>query len=302
MAQTKAESNFSKNWRELVIENPMAIEINRFRRRFLEGGRGKSVNTMVLVVAILAYASLLLVIANMSGDFPPVVLIYMQTALFALISPALMYSAISGEREKRSWDLLLVAPITHAQIVVGKFLAALAGITVTFVLFLLPTLFTAITYKGDYSYGSGSIGTVSGTYALIAEEAISLTFGICVAALTLLFSARCKRSLMALGVVLTLNFLALIAFPSLFAMMSNSSSSGEFLFLAHPIFAIMRLDQLSHYRGSYYSSFDSLDGIWYGLPQTLLYLAFTAVFIVWAVKTVNFADGEKKFIPRKINA
>src|SRR5438067_2544501 len=135
MATIPSSSKLSALWRTLVMENPMAIEVNRFRRRFLEGGRGKTVNTMILVVAIVAYAALLLVIANMSGDFPPVALIFLQTGVFTLLTPAMMYGSISGERERRSWDLLLVAPITHAQIVVGKFLAALAGIGVAFVLF-----------------------------------------------------------------------------------------------------------------------------------------------------------------------
>jgi ABC-type transport system involved in multi-copper enzyme maturation permease subunit len=310
MDASQSSSGLSYLWRTLVVENPMAIEVSRFKRRFLEGGRGKTVNTMILVVAIVAYAALLLVIANMSGDFPPVALIFLQTGVFTLLAPALMYSSISGEREKRSWDLLLVAPISHAQIIVGKFLAALAGLAVGLALFLLPTLFTALTYKGDYStyaYGGQTTGVVSGTMALICEELISITFGIVAAAITLFFSARCRRSLMALGITLTLMFLGLIAFPMLFSMLSYGNFSNELINLSNPVMAISRIEELRHVAENSYStygssSYDGLSPIWYGIPQAIFYLMFTVLFIVWALKTVNFADGEKKFIPRKPHA
>jgi ABC-type transport system involved in multi-copper enzyme maturation permease subunit len=300
-SSSSTESPFANKWRELVTENPMTIEISRFRRRFLEGGRGKTVNTMVMIVAILAYMSLLLVIATMSGTFPPVGLIYLQTGLFAIISPALMFSAISGEREKRSWDLLLVAPISNGQIIVGKFLAALAGIFVALILLLLPTIFTALTYRGAFNYGGpvSDSATIGGTQAFIMEELISVTYAMFVAAMTLFFSARCRRSLMALGIVLGINFCGLIAFPALYAGLSRGAM--DFVSLVHPIFAIGRLEELQQYSG-YRSGDDWLGAEWYGLPQIAIYLAFTIFFIVWAWKTVNFADSEKKFMPRKTHA
>jgi ABC-type transport system involved in multi-copper enzyme maturation permease subunit len=294
-------------WRTLVAENPMAIEVSRFRRRFLEGGRGKGLNTTILVLAIIAYAGLLLVVANVAGDLPPGVLIMAQTLTFVLIAPALMYSAIAGEREKRTWDLLLAAPVTHAQIIVGKFLAGVAGIGTAFVLFLVPTIFTAITYKGDLMYRSGFASysyddshVISGTTALLNEEIISITFALLVLSATLLFSARCRRALMSLGIVLTSLFLGLLAFPALVSIVSFGERGGfsELLNFFHPFMAIERLEEARRYS----SSSDVVGVGWYGIPQGLLYLFLTGVFLVWAYKTVDFADGEKKFIPRKPNA
>ncbi|MEA2552750.1 MAG: hypothetical protein QOJ65_926 [Fimbriimonadaceae bacterium] len=292
-------------WRKLVVENPMTIEITRFRRHFLEGGRGKSVNSMILVVAIIAYAGLLLVIANVSGDFPPVGLIFIQTGVFALLAPAIAYSSIAGERERRSWDLLLAAPITHAQIVMGKFLACLAGLATAFGLFLVPTLFTALTYRGIssgsyYDYVSPQAqGALPGWRALIEQELVSITFGMAVIAFTLFFSARCRRSLMALGVTLTSLFLGLLAIPSL--LMAVGENDGRDLLLTfHPMFAINRIEE---YQQSWTArSFDPLGPSWYGVPQILLNLGITAMFLFWAHKTVNFADGDKKFIPVKPSA
>jgi ABC-type transport system involved in multi-copper enzyme maturation permease subunit len=305
MATTESSTKLSTIWRELVTENPMVIEVNRFRRRFLEGGRGKSVNTTILVLAIVAYAALLLVIANLSGDFPPVALIFLQTGIFCFLGPALTFGSVAGEREKRSWDLLLVAPISHAQIIVGKFLAAAVGIGGALVLFLLPTMFTALTYKGDWnSYNNRTEGAISGTYALIGQEVVSVCFALMIAAMALLFSARCRRSLMALGIVLGALFICLIALPMLLGIMTGGAGM-DLVNISHPFMAISRLEELRHYSStSRYGMGDiPLFGpLWYGFVQGFFYLAATGLFLSWATKTVTFADGDKRFIPRKINA
>ena len=295
-------------WRELVVENPMAIEVSRFRRRFLEGGRGKSLNTTILILSIVAYAGLLMAIASQAGDLPPGVLVYVQTLTFVLIAPALMYASVAGEREKRTWDLLIAAPITHAQIIAGKFLAGMAGIGVAFVLFLVPTIFTAITYKSggmfESPYGSyqDSQVVMSGSWALLNEELISITFALLVLAMTLLFSARCRRALMSLGIVLTALFLGLLAAPGLISVLSYGSrdAASQLLFFFHPFMAISRLEDARHIYGS--GGLDLVGPLWYGIPQAILYLALTAVFLGWAYKTVSFADKEVKFIPRKPDA
>ena len=288
-------------WRELVIDNPMVIEVNRFRRRYFEGGRGKSVNITLLVLAVIAYSALLLVIATMSGDFPPIGLIFLQTGVFCILAPALTFGAIAGEREKRSWDLLIVAPISHAQIIAGKFIAAASGIAAAFLLFLIPTMFTALTYKGEFSGGQDAT-VISGTYALIGEEIISVTFALMLAAATLLFSARCKRALMALGIVLGALFIGLIALPSLYGAMTAGSDMADLANVTHPFLAITRIEEFrsANLNDSY--DFHILGVYWYGLFQGFLYLLGTGLFLGWAIKTVTFADGDKRFLPRKHNA
>lgn len=294
---TPQSTTFSEAWRSLVWENPMAIEVSRFRRKFFESGRGKTVNSMVLVVAIIAYAAMLLVVANLSGDLPPVAIIHVQTGVFTLIGPAIMFGAIAGERERRSWDLLLAAPITHAQIVMGKFLAGLAALAGIFAMFLVPTLFTLRTYEAPLTQGPVSMGR-----AFVDQELLSLSFGVCVLALTLFFSARCRRSLMALGITLTTLFVTLIALPGIAAVLAGGRGSAADLFvLFHPFMALERVDEFRtsfSASSSLYHGYDFLDAGWWGAPQMLMYLGFAALFIVWALKTVNFADGEKKFIPK----
>jgi ABC-type transport system involved in multi-copper enzyme maturation permease subunit len=297
-------------WRELVSNNPMTIEVGRFRRRFLEGTRSRNLNTTILVLALVAYASLIVVLSNMAGALSPSVIIFVQTGTFVLLAPTFMYSAIAGEREKRTWDLLLAAPVTHAQIIVGKFLAGLAGLGATFVLFLLPTLFTSYTFGNDFNMMStDAAGTplphaISGTAALLNEEFISITFGIMLLAATLLFSARCRRSLMSLSVMLVSLFMGLLAVPAL-VMTFEYSGNGPFMDLTsffHPFLAIEKIEELYQMSSPVGNSFGYISPSGFGVLQGLLYLAMTAVFLVWAFKTVNFADGEKKFMPGKPNA
>ncbi len=303
MATAERHSKAASIWRELVTENPMLIEVSRFRRRFLEGGRGKAINTTVLIVAIVAYAALLLVIANLSGDLPPVALIMLQTGVFCFLGPALTFGSVAGERERRSWDLLLVAPISHAQIIIGKFIAAISAIAGSFVLFFLPTLFTAMTYKGDF-YNGRPPGTVSGTFAFVGEEVISISFAVLLSAMALLFSTRCKRSLVALGIVLAALFVGLIAFPLILLSFMSGTSMADGLNVVNPFLAISRLEDFRHTSDPYINGYNVhvFGPAWFGLGQVVIYGLFTAVFLVWAIKTVTFADGDKRFIPRNPHA
>jgi len=40
----------------------------------------------------------------------------------------------------------------------------------------------------------------------------------------------------------------------------------------------------------------------HGIPQTLIYLGFTVIFLIWTERTLRFADNETKFIPRRQDA
>ena len=173
-------------WQELVTQNPMLIEIARFRRRFLSFSGSNALNGIVLGLAIVCYFGLLMLVFSARGSMPPIALVMVQTFIFLFATPSILYAAIAGEREKRTWDLLLAAPITQAQIVVGKFIGAMAAIGVGFGLFLVPVLVTAVEYEK------------TNWQDLILSELVSITFIIALATVTLFFSARTRRAFMAL--------------------------------------------------------------------------------------------------------
>lgn len=292
-------AQFREGWKELVADNPMLIEVTRFRRRFFEAGRGKTGNTALLVLAIVFYAGLLLLLTNFAGDIPPVALVYVQTVVFMILVPSMMYASIAGEREKRTWDLLLVAPVTQPQIVMGKLIAGVAGLMAAFVAFLLPTLFAAFTYRSWSSPAADRNAEMSPWMGLFLQEVISIFFAIFLVSAVLFFSARCKRSLIALAITIAALFVGLVVLPTLIGTATYGSGPADIMLVFHPIVAIAKINQLTE--GSYYNSYgsDNLGQAWYGFPQVFLYSLFTAVFCIWSFKTLNWADGDVKFIPRK---
>src|SRR5471030_1873350 len=111
-------------WNDLIVHNPMLIEITRFRRRFLSPAAGGSVQGVLLVLALICYATIVLIVIENRQSISPIYLIMFETGLLTVLAPMLLYNSIAGERERRSWDLLLAAPITKSHIVVGKFIGA----------------------------------------------------------------------------------------------------------------------------------------------------------------------------------
>ena len=135
-------------WDDLVLKNPMLIEIQRFRRRFLSFSGSNTMNSAVLALCLVCYAGLVLIVLQARGNISPLVIVMFQTGIFTIFAPGMLHGAIAGERERRSWDLLLVAPISKAQIVVGKFIGAMAALGIASVLFLFPILIAAVSYRG----------------------------------------------------------------------------------------------------------------------------------------------------------
>ena len=273
-------------------DNPMMVEITRFRRRFLGGS---SLNSVIFAMCALIYVGLVALVWNYRESANPIILIFLQTLIFTLLGPAMLHGAIAGERERRSWDFLLVAPVTHGQIVVGKFMGAAAAILTCAVAFLLPIGIGAVSY-GSYHYsafGSQPQETV-GLGLIIQAEMLSVSWGFLVCAATLFFSARCRRPFIALGAILGLMIGGLIIWPILISA-AGFSREIDFLVFFHPFWALARLEMGRSRMSDPY-------GLAFGLPQILSYIVLSIVFLVWTEKTLRFADSEVKFLPQQKNA
>jgi ABC-type transport system involved in multi-copper enzyme maturation permease subunit len=272
-------------WDDLVVKNPMLIEIQRFRRRFLSFSGSNTLNSAVLVLALVCYAGMVLLVLEARDGLSPQLLIVFQTGLFTVFAPGMLHGAIAGERERRSWDLLLVAPISKAQIVAGKFIGALAALGVAAGLLLFPILIAAISYRH------------TNWFDLLTSEAVSLSFVIAVCALTILLSARVRRPFMALGASLGSLGILLIVVPLLLGVfqLKSTSLAMEELFLYHPFYVLFRLYNIDE--GMYSGDAYLHAGMW-GWPQVFLYLALAAILVGWAANTLNFAENEVKFLPR----
>ena len=280
---------------ELVTHNPMLIEITRFRRRYFSY-RGNAMNGVVLSLALLCYATLVLIVAQNEMSIPPITLVMLEVGLLTIFAPMTLYGAVAGERERRSWDLLLVAPISKAQIVVGKFIGAMTALGIAVVLFQLPIMIAALSYK-DNSWPE-----------LFCAELLGISFLMSVCAFTILMSARVKRGLMALGAVLGTLIFLLIVFPAFVGMGGGGGGSSQGLndltFFFHPFYVLGRVMESAQVAAEHarthsmvYSG-DYLSPAWYGWPQIIVYFAFTAILLTWATKTLTFAENEVKFLPQ----
>lgn len=279
--------------RTLFTENPMMIEITRFRRKFMGGGN--ALNSVILAMCGLIYIGIVALVWNYREAANPIILVFLQTGIFTLLAPALLHGAIAGERERRSWDFLLVAPVTQAQIVCGKFAGAAAAMIACAVALLFPVLIGAAFYQQYPMSGPTTSGV--NFWNLFQAELLSVAWGLMVCAMTIFFSARCKRGFIALGTTLALLVASLIVWPILIASAGMMSADNNLLNFFHPFWALTQIE-FANVR----SSSDMDWGAMYGFPQIFVYIGMTAVFLTWTERTLRFADSEVKFIPKKKNA
>lgn len=106
---------------------------------------------------------------------------FFETGLILLLAPALTFASISGEREHHTLDLLMATPLSAAEVVRGKLLAALAylGLLVTGVVPVMSLAFT--------------VGGVS-WQELVRSQFLILVSGLSLASVGLWASAHARYS------------------------------------------------------------------------------------------------------------
>jgi len=125
-------------------------------------------------------------------------------------------------------------------------------------------------------------------WKLIEAELVAFTFALDVCALTILFSARVKRGLMALGAVLGILVTGIAIIPLFLSSVGMASSTLDVPCYLHPYFVLTHLVERDP---------QSPSGIW-GVPQILVYVALALVLLAWTENTLNFPENEVKFIPK----
>lgn len=282
-------------FREWVTDNPMRVEVGRLRRKYLTFRGANSVVSAGLALFLALYLFVVLIVWLGRGVIHPNAIVMLQTLLIAFLGPVLLHTAIAGEREARSWELLLCAPVTTTQIVAGKILGALGVLVAATLLFLVPIALAWLTYNtGIFSTGVDSLFGVPQTEVrtsklletlpqVIVAELLSLSFALVVCAVTVFFSGRCRRALTALGLSLGFVFLFFGLLPTL--VLALGGIAGEMALLS-PLFGIGALMAET------------------GIPTPFLLTGVVAnlflalAFIVWTSKTLVFADNQVGFLPK----
>ena len=267
----------------------MMAEVTRFRKRFLSfRGSSVAVNGGIGIVLVL-YALFAMSCVYYRGDFDPLILIGLFVVLMLFVIPLLLHASIAGERERRSWEMLLVAPITHGQIIVGKFMGAFAGLAMAFGLYLIPVLIDALFHSE------------SRILNIIIAVVVTMAQGASLIALTLLISSRVKRPLIALAVSIGVVMIYFFFVPGLVATLSSFTGSF-FSGMVSPFEVLSRLTPNSRNYDPSLSRGYSNQGISVlavVVTHLLYQFVITIAMLIWATKTLIFADHEVKFISKK---
>jgi ABC-type transport system involved in multi-copper enzyme maturation permease subunit len=234
-------------------------------------------------------------VAYMRGNVEPYIPVYAQLIFSTLAIPLRFYSTIAGEREKRSWELLRVAPVTNTQLVLGKFAAMAYMALLIHAIFFLPYLFSIIEYgRLDTSiyYGFGRPLNESHTsfFSLATAELYSFLTALFVAAITVFFSARSKRSYTALALSLGAMGILFIFVPLFTSMLVRNINFVQFM---SPFSAMGYLA-----RGRWYGDEENI-GMMAVYASMACMFFLTVVFLLYAANTLAFADNLVKFIPKK---
>lgn len=277
---------------DLVTANPMMTETKRFLRRFL--GARSATYMLTLVLTAVCYLVLLVLITAYPG-MPPYALIYIQTGLFCIILPSMLHGSIAGEREKRTWDLLLSAPVSKAQIIVGKFMSSVAVIGSTVALLSVPTLITYIQQRMDQgAFGSGSSLDTS-IPRIVLAELVSISFALALAAWCMFISARSKRAFAAQGAIYGTLLCAMVVWPVMTAILESQRETYYLLNALHPFIVIY---------GCFDRPFsDSPDSTW-----TVSFLTVAAniglsfLFLIWSAFALRFIDADASLTTRSKSA
>ena len=280
---------------ENLLDNPMMAEVGRFR----QVARGKTLGSIglraVLLFALLIAGFITWIAMNTSGDMPPGVPITAQLAFCCIAIPLRFYGAIAGERERRSWELLRVAPVTNSQIAVGKLASMVFMALLIHAIFLLPLLFSLVSYYSDNTWRTFGMPsyrppTVSLDQVFLAEI-YSIIVSVFVCSLTLFFSARSKRAFTALALTLGTLLSVFVFMPAVISLLLHD----PFLSQATNPFGVVFSLSVPTYSADEMKGFMDAGNV----ASFICMATLAGVFVVYASKTMAFADNLVKFIPKK---
>lgn len=198
--------------RSLLIDNPMLEEAGRARRRFFRtGDTPRVVNYVALGLITLFYLWVITMIVRIHEDMVDF-LLTLEVLTVTGVVVASVYGAVAAEREKATWDALIITQLTPAQILVGKVLWRLAIAGFVIGMMSLPVSLSSMYRR---SAADPELGPLM---SLVVAHLIVLAWAIFLAAFTLFVSARSRRSVSAMAVVTGSLLGALLLVPMLLSM------------------------------------------------------------------------------------
>lgn len=179
------------NWFK-SLDNPVFIK--EMRVGFREKKVFYALMAWVILVAIVASLSALNAFDSSKGvdQLPDAGIFFMeflfwiQLGLLAMLAPSLTTSAVSGERERKSFDMLLTTHLSPSDLILGKF--GFAASFITLALCSTVPLESIVFFLGGVSLKS-----------FVIAKVVLAAYGLLCALLGLMMSARETRSAYATG-------------------------------------------------------------------------------------------------------
>jgi ABC-type transport system involved in multi-copper enzyme maturation permease subunit len=273
-APSQAPRRSSRIWSELIVENPLLGQAARDQLRFFRNPQlGRYGPTIVIVIVVLFYAWMV-VAATLSDTDGTVLFSYIEITLLTLVLTGSIYGAVSGEREKATWDALILTRLTPAQIIVGKLVWRLRLTLFIAVLAIIPIVlsrYLAVTF--DVTAEDAAVG-----------QLVVLCWSIFVACFGLFVSSITKRSITSLAAIAVSLICAVALIPGVYMMLAsatntdwNDKSNPDVLFNTvisfNPALLYYILDR---HQPDYSAESLPAGAIATGWPQILVYLLLAA--------------------------
>lgn len=284
--------------RRLFLTNPLLEEATRAWRKFFRvaGGPGKGVSYLVVGIIVLIYLWLLAEIVVNRGDLSQA-LLFFQLIVVTLVMPTSVYGAISGERERTTWEALILTRLTPGQIVAGKVLWRVVTLLILMAVFLVPILVSRLVSDTPiYDRTVRSVG------ALMLEETMTFLWGLGLCAYGLWVSANTRRSVTSIALIFISLLGVLALLPALFAILLPGSDAGDFggnylmwlIMHINPFYALAQM--LSGQSGINQDDLPNRGFAAVGVFQAVVYAIGTVVFLYATYRSLRIYEEPKSRI------
>jgi len=274
----------------LIRNNPMMAEVRMANARFV-GGRGWSAGQIAAAaICVMLYLYFLVMVVQNSGSIEVSYLFLTMLVIMMVILPIALHGVIAGEREKRSLEMLLAAPVTSTQIAMAKLMRAALFVAVVTVAFLIPILTVLVvqSVKGEINgFPNMGVAFMAVGMSLVITFFAALTN----AAISLAVSAAAKSTSAAMIANIGVHFFLLIFVPILFTPVAAiSGDMASYLMLPHPIWA---MSAFLYTNGQPMLNINSLYGL-VGIPIWLAISVFCFIFVVNSLDSDRRLGGRRK--------
>jgi ABC-type transport system involved in multi-copper enzyme maturation permease subunit len=284
--------------RRLFVTNPILEEATRAWRKFfrIAGGPGKGLSYLAVGIIALIYVWILAEVM-LSHDDSSAGILFFQLTVVTLAMPISVYGAISGERERTTWEALILTRLTPGQIVWGKILWRLAGLLILMALFGVPLMIGAGTAHG---LGRATMNVGS----LIDAEILTFAWGFVLCAYGLWVSANTRHSVTSAALIFISLLIILALLPALLSMVGGAGMTSEDFAGNYPAWALMHVNAfyamgqiVSQYDRVAYNQDqdggDPLHGTEWSLLPIAIYLIGAGVFLYVAYRSLKIWEEPK---------